>query len=114
MEQKKEVEKTFKIVGCDISDGYHTFNELYEHRCLLFIAWLVSDGCPGKAYWVAEHFAGWDLVVVEIPHVGQISYHVPNKHRHLYSGRIKSVLSHTFDGHSPTDVLKRIEEWITN
>lgn len=29
--------KKFQIEGGDISDGYHTFDELYEHRCLLFI-----------------------------------------------------------------------------
>lgn len=29
--------KTFKIVGNDMSDGYHTFDELYEHRVLLYL-----------------------------------------------------------------------------
>lgn len=37
-------EKAFKIVGNDLSDGYHTFDELYDHRCLLFLAWMHSDG----------------------------------------------------------------------
>lgn len=29
--------KTFKIQNNDISDGYHTFDELYEHRVLLYL-----------------------------------------------------------------------------
>ena len=30
-------DKTFTIKNGDISDGYHTFDELYEHRIALFI-----------------------------------------------------------------------------
>ena len=30
--------KQFEIQDNDISDGYHTFSELYEQRALLFIA----------------------------------------------------------------------------
>lgn len=112
-------EKTFKIVGNDMSDGYHTFDELYEHRCLLFIA--LAKRFPWKhvKYWVADHFPGWDLIVVEIhewqtqeqPYIKpQISYHVPNKHRHLYEGFGRVPIErHHYDGHTSADVLKRLE-----
>lgn len=112
---------TVKDIG-ETSDGYHTFNELYEHRNLLFIAWMVSDGCPGKAYWVKDHMEGWDLLCCEIwqsdqaKKVGQISYHIPKKLRHLYSYYIpeRPASEHNFDGHTSSDVLERIGEWINN
>lgn len=112
--------KTFRIQGDDISDGYHTFDELYEHRCLLFIAWMVSDGCPGRAYWVRDHFEGWDLLVCEKDHYinkfnnpEQISYHVPSKHRRLYGSlEERAAKEHQWDGHTSQDVLERIANWI--
>ena len=41
LQKDKEMsEKIFKIVNGDISDGYHTFDELYKHRCLLWICYV--------------------------------------------------------------------------
>lgn len=51
--------KKFEIVGNDISDGYHTFDELYEHRCLLFINLCLAH--PNAAYW-RPHYDGWPLL----------------------------------------------------
>lgn len=45
--------KIFKIVDGDMSDGYHTFDELYEHRCLLFINLCLYRA--DEAYW-RPHF----------------------------------------------------------
>lgn len=102
-------EKTFKIVGDDISDGYHTFGDLYEHRCLLFICWMLSDGRPEVCYFVREHFAGWDLIVCDLS-ATQISYHVPEKYRPLYEGHIPELPAerHNFDGHTSGDVALRL------
>ena len=105
-------EKTFKIVDGDMSDGFHTFDELYEHRCLLFINWMISDGCPGDCYWVREHFEGWDLICCEIAWGTdeQISYHVPVKYRGFYDGILteRPSFEHVFDGHTPKDVVARL------
>lgn len=106
--------KTFKIVNGDISDGYHTFDELYDHRCILFIALVLSDGCPGAAYYVPDHFEGWDLIYVNNSFVGQISYHVPAKFRPLYEkALIRMNENIEFDGHTSADVLERLKKWIT-
>ena len=112
-ELEQELEKAKTITG-ETSDGYHTFNELYDHRCLLFIAWVISDGKPGYSYWLKEHFKGWDLIVCNIKGVGQVSYHVPIKYRALYEKQlpIHTLEQHEYDGHTSTDVLKRLEEWI--
>ncbi len=107
-------EKTFKIVNGDISDGYHTFGELYDHRCLLFIA-LCLHALGMAPYWVEEHCPGWDLLVANLllknGERTQISYHVPSKYRHLYQSSIARCLpeDHKFDGHTSEDVLKRLE-----
>jgi hypothetical protein len=104
-------EKTFKIVGNDISDGYHTFDELYEHRCLLFLAWLSSDGQPANTYWVADHFEGWDLVVTHLRGF-QISYHVPIKYRRITEALPKrEIADHNWDGHTSANVIARLINW---
>lgn len=109
-------EKTFKIVNGDMSDGYHTFSELYDHRSLLFIAWICSDGCPGNACWLPEHYPGWDLLSVDIPALGQISYHIPVKFRPLYEHYCyqKKESDHVYDGHTSKDVLERIATWVND
>jgi hypothetical protein len=106
-------EKTFKIVGDDMSDGYHTFGELYDHRCLLFAILATSEEFAGDSYVVEGHYPGWDLLVIKTD-FGQISYHVPVRLRTLYDGLLKAYKSNDseippWDGHTPQDVLKRLE-----
>lgn len=103
-------EKTFKIVGNDISDGYHTFDELYDHRCLLYLCWVLEQPFTRDTYFVRDHFEGWDCIVMQLG-VGQVSYHVPAKYRYLYEKRIREgTADHQYDGHTSADVLKRLEE----
>lgn len=101
-------EKTFKIKDGDISDGYHTFDELYEHRNLLFINLFKRVGGNQSCYWVAEHYPGWDLLVIDSKE-GQMSYHVPIQLRPCYEKRDRLELSqHGYDGHTPADVVERL------
>lgn len=106
-------EKTFKIVNGNMSDGYHTFDELYEHRCLLYLTWLVEEkkyGGQRAVFYKLDHFPGWDLVAT---HIGgqQVSYHLPLKYRdivmHYFTPR--ADLESVWDGHSSSDVVKRLE-----
>lgn len=102
-----------------VSDGYHTIDELYEHRCLLFIAWMVSDGCPGNCYVLEDHYDGWDLIVCEMESLRkecrQISYHVKKELRPYYKTLKREwALRHNYDGHTSQDVLKRIKAWLLN
>lgn len=96
--------KTFKIVGDDISDGYHTFNELYEHRCLLFINLCLLR--PDLAYW-RPHYEGWPLIGMELPS-GQVTYHVPERLIPLFKDRIREG-GPEFDGHCSDVVIERLE-----
>lgn len=97
--------KTFKIVDGDISDGYHTFNELYDHRCWLFLNLCLTD--PKKCFWKPD-FEGWFCLYWESPH-GQISYHLPNKMLHWAEGAFERRDDHKWDGHKSSDVLFRLE-----
>ena len=103
----------------DTSDGYHTFDELYEHRALLLINWLLEvidpfadDNQKEVPCWVADHYPGWDLVFYNSA-VGQVSYHIARYLRPLYEGKFKQVQSNDeFDGHVAKDVAFRLKSLI--
>lgn len=113
-------EKTFKIVNGDMSDGYHTFDELYEHRCLLYLLWLVEEakwgaGRKREVFWVKDHFEGWDLVATNVGRK-QISYHVPSEYRPVLEKCFvrKESLDDVFDGHTSQAVAQRMKERIND
>jgi len=95
-----------------VSDGYHTFDELYEHRCLLFlnlmaakpeVSWRArrhDDGSAIKGYWVAG---------MRLP-AGDVSYHVPDRMWKLLDRHAIQTLPKAppWDGHTPADVLRRL------
>ncbi len=82
----------------DISDGFHTIQELYDHRCLLWIN-LVNMQID-KSYLIEEHFEGWFLLGLESDQ-GQISYHCPNKYLKLVNKKIKKLTDDSiYDGHT--------------
>jgi hypothetical protein len=98
--------KTFKIVDGDISDGYHTFAELYNHRVLLYIALIKMTQFP--CYYKPDHYPGWDAVYLELP-TGQISYHIPFQYRDALIGRAKEVgEEYEWDGHDSDVVRSRL------
>lgn len=88
------------------SDGYHTFDELYEHRCLLFINLCLSHS--HLAYW-RPHWEGWPLIGMEVP-AGQVTYHVPEKFLPLFKDRVKEG-GPEWDGHSSADVIQRLTDF---
>lgn len=105
-------EKTFKIVGNDMSDGYHTFDELYQHRVALFL-YALRRGAFTNAYAVKDHFEGWDLIVAYTcggSGLDQISYHVPATERPRWEDVVLSVPKedHQWDGHTSAEVVNRL------
>ncbi len=96
-------------INGDTSDGYHTFNELYEHRCLLYLTWLFESN--RQVLWVAEHYKGWDLVASNVG-MNQISYHIPMKYRKFLEARYpqgkRDSLESVYDGHTSHDVIQRL------
>lgn len=88
-----------------VSDEYHSMEELYDHRCLLWINLCLLQN-PKITYLVENHFNGWFLLGVETP-IGQMSYHCPNKFLNLVIGIERR--HPVYDGHTSDDVLKRLE-----
>jgi hypothetical protein len=101
--------KTFHIDGDDISDGYHTFAELYQHRVSLFVR--LCRTMPDQCAWKRDKDTpGWIILYCELPENGQVSYHIPD----LYISRlgfwgIKENPEYKWDGHDSSVVIYRLE-----
>lgn len=111
-----------------ISDGYHTFDELYDHRITLYIAlckkiqnfkyhgdarnqfgdekivWCSTLHSDGTA------FANWFILGIFREKGKQITYHVPaillSEVRQFAETLDKAP---EYDGHTPEDVLERLK-----
>ena len=101
-----------------ISDGYHTFDELYEHRVTLWIAlcrsnlytrlhplpvWrslLHSDGTASD---------GWFILGMGLDQGHQMTYHLPESRWGETDFAETLDRAPEFDGHTSADVLERIK-----
>lgn len=106
-----------------ISDGYHTFDELYDHRIALFKAlmWAYWDKAwASKVHHDGSTYEGWFIAGIHTPS-GDITYHLPMKDwDDLFMCRDdgtgnnnKCILTldkaPEFDGHTSEDVLQRLK-----
>lgn len=105
--------KPFYVVNGDISDGYHTFEELYDHRVALYLALCKMTGWPAyfkidKDNWNQDEvWKNWICLFLETPE-GQISYHVPYGYYEMIQTFAKESPDHKWDNHTSSDVLYRI------
>lgn len=101
-----------------LSDGYHTFDELYEFRKMYnaaaFNAWAKeglydvhksirhSDGieCFG---------GGWFIVMAILP-TGQVSNHYRMEDWDLFQCPEEMIVKYPYDGHTAQDVLDRLKD----
>lgn len=97
-------------VNGSTSDGYHTFDELYEHRTVLFS---VICNSHKELAWKSRHhhdgtmFDDMFIVGIQTPE-GQCTYHCENQYWDLF--QVKELeRAPEFDGHTPEDVLQRIQ-----
>ena len=104
-----------------ISDGYHTFGELYEFRklynALLFNEWaklgkyeVVKSYRHSDGKFCFDSYREWFIVVAQTP-FGQISNHYKGEDWDLFAVPEVSQAPN-FDGHTPQDVLVRLEKTI--
>ena len=96
----------------NLSDGYHTFNELYHHRAVLFS--VICNMFPDKAWKSKLHdtgdmFDGMFIVGIETPK-GQATYHYDiNPYWELF--KVKELdRAPKWDGHTPQEAINRIAE----
>lgn len=97
----------------DISDTYHTFNELYDHRSTLFIVALRHMKNSGYKPWKSRchedgsMYEGMFVIGVGTSS-GQCTYHFEDKYWD-YAFFIEEVdRAPKFDGHTSDDVLSRL------
>ena len=91
-----------------ISDGYHTLNELYEHRHALFAClWTELNGWKSKKHADGTMFDGWFVAGIDLPH-GSITYHIPLRLWDLFKSNELSFAPE-WDGHTSDDVINRLK-----
>jgi len=96
-----------------ISDGYHTFDELYQHRTFLFCALMNAyPAASWKSHFHADgtSYEGWFIAGMDLPQ-GQITYHCPEHYWHLAKAQ-ELPKAPPWDGHTSGDVLERLAEFI--
>lgn len=109
----------YAVNGTDeVSDGQHTFGELYEHRAALFIA-LMKGRLPSS--WFAPVHedgtmfpGGWFIAGTDLG-IGQITYHLrmdPWWDVLSSSGVLLLDKAPPYDGHTSSDVIARLVEWV--
>jgi len=126
LEAQRLIDITPSDVRGNYSDGYHTFNELYEFRktynAALFNEWANAEICNDDGSWgnkynvhksIRHHDGeycfggGWFIVVAILP-TGQISNHYELKDWDLFKVPAKDRALFEFDGHTSADVVARL------
>lgn len=114
-----------------VCDGYHTFDELYDHRITLFIALCRvllreaetnhnagSSNTPhrnGGIWRSKKHsdgtmFDGWFVLGIRTDPSHQITYHLPISRWKETDFAFTLKRAPEWDGHTPDDVLKRLKK----
>ena len=98
----------------EVSDGYHTFNELYEHRHVLFanLCAVVDHAWKSKLHSDGTAFEGWFIAGINKTPGHQITYHIPMKHWDLFKTEVLERAPE-WDGHTAADVLERLTKPFT-
>ncbi len=92
-----------------VSDGYHTFDELYAHRHVLFINVVLAHRENAFKTWKddkGETWHGWFILGINTA-FGQVSYHLPEGYWQLVD--VEEIERNTgYDGYTPSTVLMRL------
>jgi len=129
-QQAREIDKIIlegideKYIG-KISDGYHTFDELYDHRITLFIALAqllkrqenaIGFVPKNESFVWRSHkhsdmssWDGWFILGIGRETGDQITYHLPLSRWNETSFAETLDCAPEWDGHTPTDVLERLK-----
>ena len=98
------------VITGETSDGYHTFNELYHHRAVLFS--VIVKAFPERAWKSRQHhdgtmYSGMFIVGIDTPE-GQASYHYDiDPYWDMFECR-ELERAPEWDGHTPAQAIERI------
>ena len=91
----------------EVSDGYHTYNELYEHRMILFSIicnTYTKQAWKSKLHQDGTMFDNYFVVGIDTEN-GQFTYHYELKHWDKF--QVKELANATeYDGHTPSDITR--------
>jgi hypothetical protein len=119
----KQINKSIRETKIDtnnVSDGYHTFGELYAHRIQLYITLckLIKYSNLPDVVWKSkrngegEYQKGWFILGINNKPGKQITYHLPNKYWKQTEFAIEYKQAPEYDGHDSNDTLKRLKKII--
>lgn len=98
-----------------VSDGYHTFGELYEHRIALFMCLCTYIADRHDNVWKSKLHSdgsaveGWFIMGINTEKGKQISYHLPvDKWGECWMAK-ELENAPEWDGHTSADVLERLK-----
>ena len=98
------------VITGETSDGYHTFNELYHHRAVLFS--VIVKAFPDRAWKSRKHhdgtmYDGMFIVGIETPD-GQATYHYDvDPYWDMFKCK-ELEYAPEWDGHTPAQAIARI------
>jgi hypothetical protein len=99
----------------EISDGFHTFGELYDHRRALTAAlarvlpsWRSREHHPDDN---PMFEGGYFVVGIDLPGVGTVTYHYKLEHWDDFAGVIELEHAPKWDGAPPDTTVFRLLEW---
>lgn len=98
------------VITGETSDGYHTFNELYHHRAVLFS--VIIKAFPDRAWKARKHhdgsmYDGMFIVGIETPD-GQATYHYDIEPYWDMFNCKELEYAPEWDGHTPDEAIRRI------
>lgn len=101
-----------------ISDGCHTFDELYVHRNTLFLA--LMKAMPEISWFSNRHddghfIDGWFIAGMNLT-TGTVTYHLPAGMWLIAcdTGAKRLERAPKWDGHTSSDVVNRVQTWIAS
>ena len=112
----KQVAGWEAVGAASMSDGYHSFEELYEHRHALFL--MLMRSYPALSWFSTRHadgtsLDGWFIAGIKAP-TGDITYHLPERlwAEACATGAALFYCGLPWDGHTSEQVLDRLIVWI--
>lgn len=107
----------YKFRAANVSDGYHTMSELYEHRHALFAALcnVLAQSKPSDKHWRVwksklhydgTMYDGWFIAGITGNH-GDMTYHIPLEWWDKF--RVQAIeKAPEFKGYTSKDVMERL------
>lgn len=92
----------------EISDGYHTFNELYDHRRILFsiiCRQFIDKSWRSRLHHDGTMFEDYFIVGIDTPE-GSFTYHYHMDHWDCFARVRELERAPIWDGHTSDDIIR--------